>query len=182
MASGNPMPAVPHSDGDQDPLVASDGEGQPAPGVGAASATMGFSPQEMASFRQFQRFLREQQAGHPSPRRAARRTRDPEDDEDDGHEGRGQAGPPPSWDGSTPFEDYLIKARLRMATTKAKGRQRGPLLLKSLSGTPFESFKHYAKNQTWLADLRNAEILLDEMDKPEYYGDDKQEHMITALS
>ena len=99
-----------------------------------------------------------------------------------GYGEKGQAGPPPSWDGSTPFEDFLIRARLWLATTKAKGKARGPLLLKALSGTTFETFKHLAKDAAWLADANNANTLLETMDRPEYYGDDQQEHMLTALS
>ena len=37
-------------------------------------------------------------------------------------------------------------------------------------------------SSTWLSDAGNANALLDMMDKPEYYGDDQQEHMLTALS
>ena len=82
----------------------------------------------------------------------------------------------------TAFEDYYIKAKLWLATTKARGKARGPLLLKSLSSTPFETFKHLAKDIGWLNDARGAERLLEEMNKPEFYGDDQQEHMLTALS
>ena len=163
---------MPPSDGDE-PLNASDGEGSlPAWGT-AASAS-----REMAAFRRFQRYLQQEQDGAPSPRRGGRRRREEEDDEEEG-EGRGQAGPPPSWDGQTAFEDYYIKAKLWLATTKARGKARGPLLL---SSTPFETFKHLAKDVGWLSDPRGAERLLEEMNKPEFYGDDQQEHMLTALS
>ena len=138
------------------------------------------SAREMAAFRRFQRYLQQEQEA-PSPRRQARRRRDEDEEEEDG-EGRGQAGPPPSWDGQTAFEDYYIKAKLWLATTKARGKARGPLLLKSLSSTPFETFKHLAKDIGWLNDARGAERLLEEMNKPEFYGDDQQEHMLTALS
>ena len=176
MATGNP-PAVPPSDGDNEPLEESGGERQ-QPGRPAASA--GMTEEDMVAFRRFQRFLRMEQGPNPSPRRG-RRGRD-EDDDDDGYGDKGQAGPPPSWDGSSSFEDFLIRARLWLATTKAKGKARGPLLLKALSGTPFETFKHLAKDAAWLADANNANTLLETMDKPEYYGDDQQEHMLTALS
>ena len=165
--------AVPQSDGDE-PLAASDGEGSLHAGGTATSA------REMAAFRRFQRYLQQEQEA-PSPRRQARRRREEDDEEEDG-EGRGQAGPPPSWDGQTAFEDYYIKAKLWLATTKARGKARGPLLLKSLSSTPFETFKHLAKDIGWLNDARGAERLLEEMNKPEFYGDDQQEHMLTALS
>ena len=165
--------AVPPSDGDE-PLAASDGEGSLHAGGTATSA------REMAAFRRFQRYLQQEQEA-PSPRRQTRRRRDEDEEEEDG-EGRGQAGPPPSWDGQTAFEDYYIKAKLWLATTKARGKARGPLLLKSLSSTPFETFKHLAKDIGWLNDARGAERLLEEMNKPEFYGDDQQEHMLTALS
>ena len=168
---------MPPSDGDYDPLEESGGERQ-QPGRPAASA--GMTEEDMVAFRRFQRFLRMEQGPNPSPRRG-RRGRD-EEDEDDGYGDKGQAGPPPSWDGSSSFEDFLIRARLWLATTKAKGKARGPLLLKALSGTPFETFKHLAKDAAWLADANNANVLLETMDKPEYYGDDQQEHMLTALS
>ena len=58
--------------------------------------------------------------------------------------------PPPPWDGQTPFEDYHIKAQLWFATTKDKAKSRGPLLLKILTGAPFELYKHWAKDPAWL--------------------------------
>ena len=168
--------AVPQSDGDE-PLEMSGGERTPTAGGTATGAS-----REMAAFRRFQRYLQqEQEGGAVSPRRPARRRRDEDEEEEDG-EGRGQAGPPPTWDGQTAFEDYYIKAKLWLATTKARGKARGPLLLKSLSSTPFETFKHMAKDVGWLNDPRGAERLLEEMNKPEFYGDDQQEHMLTALS
>ena len=77
---------------------------------------------------------------------------------------------------------YFIKAKLWIATTKAKGRSHGPLLLKMLSGAPFEHYKHWAKDPEWMADPHGAERLLNDMDTPEKYGDDQQEHMLTAMS
>ena len=59
---------------------------------------------EREQYRMFQRFLESQR--HP-------RRRDVEESDGDGNlEGRGNSGPPPEWDGQTPFEDYLIRARL----------------------------------------------------------------------
>jgi len=120
----------------------------------------------------------EQDGGCP---RRTRRSRE-DDDDKEGHEQKGQAGVPPTWDGSTPFEDYMIRARLWLATTKVKGRFRGPLVLKSLTGTPLETFKHYVKELMWLNGNGNAETLLSAMDQPEHYGEDQQEHMLRALS
>eukprot|EP00435_Cladocopium_sp_Y103_P054634 s153_g17.t2 len=131
----------------------------------------------------FQRFLALEREGRLSPFRP-RRTRERDDEEDeDGGEGRGTSGPPPSWDGtSSTLEDFNIKAKLWLATTKAKPKMRGPLLLKSLTSTPFEVYKHWAKDSQWLQDPSNAEKLLEDMNRPERYGDDQQEHMLTAMS
>ena len=44
-------------------------------------------------------------------------------------------GLPPPWDGKTvSFQDWLIKARLWLATTRAKGPTQGPMILQRLSG------------------------------------------------
>ena len=51
-----------------------------------------------------------------------------------------------------------------------------------MSGVAFEALKHYAKDPLWLQSDRNAEKLLEAMDTPEMFGEDKQEHMLTALS
>ena len=69
---------------------------------------------EAEQFRLFQRFMEQQ-------RRSDRRGLREESDEDEGPaagNGRGNAGPPPEWDGTTSFEDYQIRARLWIATTK----------------------------------------------------------------
>ncbi|CAE7602014.1 GIP [Symbiodinium sp. CCMP2456] len=142
---------------------------------------------EEADYEQFQRWMqfrerdrRSEWRGH-RPREQSRRGRDDEDD--DQGDLRANAGPPPPWDGQeSPFEDYLIRARIWVGTTKARGRTRGPLLLKALSGTPFQDFKHLAKDAKWLTDPDNAEQLLSQMDTPEYYGDDKDEHLLASLS
>eukprot|EP00435_Cladocopium_sp_Y103_P039146 s2194_g10.t1 len=141
---------------------------------------MGYIEQRMGdSFEKHAQLEREGRLNPSGSRRA--RDRD-EDDEDEGTENRGTSGPPPSWDGTTAFEDFNIKARLWIATTKAKPRMRGPLILRSLSLTPFEVYKHWAKDSQWLQDPNNAEKLLDDMNRPERYGDDQQEHMLTAMS
>lgn len=164
--------AVPASDGDQEPLGASGGE---EPSEGRLNAA------DMAAFRRFQRFLRTEEAtGSPPARRGGRRRRDDEDEDEE--EGLGSSGPPPAWDGLSNFEDFHIKVKLWLATTKVKPKARGPLILKSLTGAPFEHYKHLAKDGAWLSDPRNAESLLDDMNRPENYGDDRQEHLLTALS
>ncbi|CAE7628559.1 unnamed protein product [Symbiodinium microadriaticum] len=52
----------------------------------------------------------------------------------------------------------------------------------ALADTPFQDFKYLAKDSGWLNDVRNADILLDKMNSPEYYGDDQEEHLLSALS
>ena len=54
---------------------------------------------------------------------------------------------------------------------------RGPLLLKALKGAPFESFKHLAKDAAWLESQTNAEELLQKMDTPDHFGEDREEHL-----
>ena len=76
----------------------------------------------------------------------------------------------------------MIRAKIWCSTTKARPRTRGPLLLKALADTPFQDFKYLAKDSGWLNDVRNADILLDKMNSPEYYGDDQEEHLLSALS
>ena len=111
--------AVPASDKDQDPLGASGGD---EPSEGHMNAA------DMAAFRRFQRFLRTEEAtGSPPAHRGRRRRRD--EDEDEEEEGRGSSGPRPTWDGFSSFEDFHIKAKLWLATTKVKPKARGPLIL-----------------------------------------------------
>jgi len=97
-----------------------------------------------------------------SQNRRNRRRQD--DSEDDGRDDqRSSSGPPPEWDGEQiPFLDYQIKANLWLATTKAKPRTRGPLLLQKLSKTPFEAMKHLARDTNWMQSDRNGEELLDQ--------------------
>lgn len=127
---------------------------------------------EMNQFQLFQAFLR------------SRRRRGQESD-DDGPAAKGATGPPPDWYGPTSdvtFEDWMIKANLWIATTKHRPRLRGPMLLKALHGVPFECFKHLAKDSNWVQSDRNAEELLQKMDTPEYFGDDREEHLLSSLA
>lgn len=131
---------------------------------------------EAEQFRLFQAFLRQQAAS--SSDRGGRRPNQSDDDQPSDRNG-GASGPPPEWSGPSgkeSFEDWAIRARLWIATT------RGPLLLKALTGTPFESFKHLAKDRAWLASPSNAEELIAKMDTPEQYGDDQEEHLLESLS
>ena len=177
MAESQP---VPPSDGDQDTVRPE------SPDPWARGRSSGAREQEeMAAFRRFQQYMRHQDEGSPAPRRQRRRRGESEDEggADDGGDGRGgDPGPPPSWDGQSLFEDYQIKVRLWLATTKARPRARGPLMLKAMSGVAFEALKHYAKDSQWLKSDQNAEMLLAEMERPEMFGEDRQEHMLTALS
>ena len=140
---------------------------------------------DRAEYEEFQRWLRfrDRRGGWQDRRPQSTRRRDDDDDDDGGSGFRTNAGPPPAWDGSEcPFEDYLIRARIWISTTKAQARTRGPLLLKSLSSTPFQDFKHLAKDPAWLANPDNAEMLLKKMDSPEFYGDDQDEHLLASLA
>ena len=151
--------------------VPEDEDLEPPPGYSPAA-----SRQDESDFADFQRWLQERRQG---PRRLPR----DDDDEDGDDQYRTNAGPPPTWDGvSSAFEDYLIRARIWCSTTKARPRARGPLLLKALADTPFQDFKYLAKDSSWLENVKNADILLDKMNSPEYYGDDQEEHLLSALS
>ena len=162
-------PAVP--DDDDDDLASRAGETE--------------AMDDRAEYEEFQRWLRfrDRRGGWQDRRPQSTRRRDDDDDDDGGSGFRTNAGPPPAWDGSEcPFEDYLIRARIWISTTKAQARTRGPLLLKSLSSTPFQDFKHLAKDPAWLANPDNAEMLLKKMDSPEFYGDDQDEHLLASLA
>ena len=120
-----------------------------------------------------------------------RRTRrgEPEDGSDGDRSAAGQGRgsgtgpPPPEWDGtSCTFQDWLIKARLWLATTRAKPCSQGPMILQRLSGQPFQSLKHYARDQSWLSDDRNGKKLLDVMDTPELFGEDREEELLASLA
>ncbi|CAE7037736.1 RE1 [Symbiodinium sp. CCMP2592] len=172
--ASNEVPPVPDED---------DGDLDSRPGeAGNRPATT----DDRAEYEEFQRWLRlrDRRGGWQDRRSPAGRRRDYDDDDDDGgSEFRTNAGPPPAWDGSEcPFEDYLIRARIWISTTKAQARTRGPLLLKSLSSTPFQDFKHLAKDPAWLSNPDNAEVLLKKMDSPEFYGDDQDEHLLASLA
>eukprot|EP00435_Cladocopium_sp_Y103_P008347 s557_g2.t1 len=147
------------------------GRGTRTRGRGPRLPTVGVDEEEQ--FRMFQRFLDNQRRP---------RLRNEESDGETGQDGRGSSGPPPEWDGQGAFEDYLIRARLWIATTKTKAVARGPLLLKALKGPPFESFKYLAKDSAWLSSSTNAEDLLKKMDAPDQYGEDQEEHLLASLS
>ena len=104
-------------------------------------------------------------------RQDSRRGSDGRDDED---EGRTNAGPAPEWDGeSLTFQDYAIKA---------KPCTRGPLLLQKLSKVPCETMKFLARDSRWMQSANKGEELIDTMDKAEYFGDDRDEDLLSALA
>eukprot|EP00913_Durusdinium_trenchii_P009427 g8860.t1 len=120
---------------------------------------------------------------HRHQRRQGGSTRSNESDMGDGGGGLGSSGPPPEWDGETPsFQDYAIKARLWLATTKARPRARGPLLLQKLTKTPFETMKYLARDRAWMNSDGNGEELITLMELPENFGDDREEDLLSALA
>ena len=119
--------------------------------------------------------------------RDRRRRRDDRDSDDDDESvarpGKGGGSQPPEWDGVQPsFQDWLIKARLWIATTRARPKTQGPLILQRLSGQAFQALKHLARDAAWLQDDRNGHRLLDLMDTAEMFGDDKEEDLLASLS
>jgi hypothetical protein len=56
------------------------------------------------------------------------------------------------------------------------------MILQRLSGQPFQSLKHYARDQRWLNDDKNGKKLLDVMDTPELFGEDREEELLAALA
>lgn len=145
----------------------------------------GFDSEE---FREYLRQRNERRSNANGGRRAARggRRRDDEDSDDDrqggGNGGKGASGQPPEWDGSTSFQDWLIKARLWLATTRARPKTQGPLILQRLSGPAFQAFKHWARDADWLQDDRGGFKLLDAMNSPDQFGEDKEEDLLASLA
>ena len=79
------------------------------------------------------------------------------------------------------LRDYEVRAKLWLATTKVKARARGPMLLKSLTGTPFDDLKYLAKDDEWMQSDENGARLLKLMNTKELYGEDEREEMINTL-
>ena len=96
---------------------------------------------------------------------------------------RTTAGPPPEWDGAKmEFRDYKIKAKLWLRTTRTPPTARGPMLLKGLTGPPWEHMKFLAADDGWLDNPDNGRILINLMDTKEYYGEEERESMLAACS
>ena len=179
---------VPSSHGS---LGGEDGEGDAAEhGRHAAdpldAGSDGFDSEE---FREFLRQRNERRTGtrgggarrgSQQPRR--RELDDSDDDRSGGTAGKGAGGQPPEWDGSTSFQDWLIKAKLWLATTRARPKTQGPLILQRLSGPAFQAFKHWARDADWLQDDRGGFKLLDAMNGPDQFGEDKEEDLLASLA
>ena len=65
--------------------------------------------------------------------------------------------------------------------TKTRPTARGPMLLKSLSGTPFDDLKHLSRDEAWMQSETNGDELIRLMDSKELYGDDAREDMLASL-
>ena len=174
------MPPVPSSHGSLDP-EADEAEVPPVDPAEVSQHTEedGFDSEE---FRQWVRERRERRQVDGRGRRGRRGGGRDEDDVEDSSAGKGGGPQPPEWDGQSSFQDWLIKARLWLATTRYKPCAQGPIILQRLSGQPFQSLKHYANDARWLKDDRNGHKLLDVMDTPELFGEDREEELLASLS
>ena len=132
---------------------------------------------------EFRAFLRARYPHRQHRRRHGSSTRSADSDLGDGGSSFGSNGPPPEWDGeSLAFQDYAIKARLWLATTKARPRARGPLLLQKLTKTPFETMKYLARDRAWMTSDGNGDELIALMELPENFGEDREEDLLAALA
>ena len=129
---------------------------------------------------EFREYLRYRKEIGSRPRSRASKDRDSDDEKQNGS--KGGATQPPELDGTGSFQDWLIKARLWLATCRARPQSQGPMILQRLSGAPFQAFKHWAKDTSWLSSRDGGQQLLNAMDQPEYFGEDKEEDMISSLA
>lgn len=184
------MATLPSSHGSLDGEGGGDDEVPPGRAAGEARTREDeFDSEEFREWLQQRRTRRSSYYGSEGDRGRRSRRQEPEDASDGDRSptgnGRGSGGgqPPPEWDGlSTTFQDWLIKARLWLATTRVKPRSQGPMILQKLSGQPFQSLKHYAKDQSWLKDEKNGYKLLEAMDTPELFGEDREEELLSSLA
>lgn len=95
---------------------------------------------------------------------------------------RTAAGPPPTWDGTTEFRDFRIKAQLWLRTTRTPPMARGLLLLKGLTGGPWEDLRYLASDEKWLNSPDNGKQLLDLMNSRDLYGEEERESMLAACA
>ena len=184
------MATLPSSHGSLDGEGGGDDDAPPGRAAGEARVQEDeFDSEEFREWLQQRRARRSSYYGSEGDRGRRSRRQEPEDVSDGDRSptgnGRGSGGgqPPPEWDGlSTTFQDWLIKARLWLATTRVKPRSQGPMILQKLSGQPFQSLKHYAKDQSWLKDEKNGYKLLEVMDTPELFGEDREEELLSSLA
>ena len=99
---------------------------------------------DSGEFREWMRErARQRRSDQERSRRSARRSgRSGGSDDDrsssDRNRGTGGGPPPPEWNGESPtFQDWLIKARLWLATTRTKPKSQGPMILQRLFRTTF---------------------------------------------
>lgn len=93
-------------------------------------------------------------------------------------------GPPPSYDGDRrpgKWEDYKLRAKLWLKTTTIAETSRGPRMLQQLTGRAFDTMKFMAEDDSWFSDRDNGQKLLDEMNKPEYFGKEEVESLWNSL-
>lgn len=116
----------------------------------------------------------------PTPAPQPSRTQDEEVED-----GRANVGPPPGFDGSlTPgvLDNYLLKAKLWLATTRNPKRTRGPRMLAALTGSAFEACKHLVLDDVRIQSETNGQELLNYLKQPEAFGEEREEELLTALS
>ena len=176
MASSPPAPS---SHGSLEDVANDRGADEVGTGPGGGARASAMDEDDDFDSDEFRAWMRERRRGR-GQRERARRSAD--QDSDDDATKKGSSGPPPEWDGESPFQDWLVKARLWLATTRSRGRAQGPMILQRLSGHPFSCFKHWSKDTSWLMDERGAHRLLEAMDQPEFFGEDKDEDLLGALA
>ena len=138
----------------------------------------GYEDEEGFDSDEYRQFLRSRRSG--GHRRDGRQKDDSDDEK--GYNKSGSTNPP-EWDGaSVPFQDWLIKAKLWVATTRVNPQYQGPLILSKLSGPAFQAFKHWSKDEAWLSSKDGGNRLLQAMDRLEYFGEDKDEEMIASMA
>ena len=183
-ADGRAQP-VPRSDGSEDadggPMSA--GRREPR-GRGADESPAGAGMSDDFDSDEFRGFLRMRRMRGRS--HGGRRGDDHgglRGEEDGEWKGGGNHSKPPEWDGEAiPFQDWLIKARLWLATTKVRKKTQGPMILQGLSGVAFQTFKHWAKDVEWLQNEDGGVVLLEAMNLPENFGEDRDEDLLSALA
>ena len=65
---------------------------------------------------------------------------------------------------------------------QGQGKVARALVVEDAHRSTLRAVQALGKRSSWLEDPRGAECLLEDMDKPERFGDDQLEHMLTAMS